>query len=311
MSSAVLAAYLSPGAMIKRARASRHMDSGDAAYARRRFASALRRWRAACSAGSSEAAFLIAELYVRGEGVQRNLAEAVKWYRQAAERGHAKAQFRLGLVLLNGALGGGVAKWRSAAAMRDAELAQRNAQALFPSGFEVQPDPTEALRWLDEAARNGVREADGVVGTVYLDGHARPRDYSIARERLELAAEAGVPSAQFRLGDMLYRGLGTTPDPVAAAGWYERAAAQGHAAGRPRDWKSPHVGSRPSAGQSSGRRLFREGCGSRRRSGALPRRAHAAFGRRAAAQSRSRRELSSPGGEEKRSAGHPCPSRVL
>ena len=193
MSNGVLAACLSPGPMIRRARALHHMDRGEAAYARRRFTSALRLWRAACTAGSSEAAFRIAELYVKGEGVQRNLAEAVKWYRQAAERGHAKAQFRLGLVLLNGALGGEVAKWRSAAAARDADLAQRNAQALFPSGFEVPADSGEALRWLDEAACNGVREADGVVGTVYLDGHARPRDYSIARERLEAGGRSGRP----------------------------------------------------------------------------------------------------------------------
>ena len=75
MSIAVLAACLSPGALIRRTRASHHLDRGEAAYARKRFVSALRRWRAACLAGSSEAAFRIAELYVKGEGVQRNLAE--------------------------------------------------------------------------------------------------------------------------------------------------------------------------------------------------------------------------------------------
>ena len=228
MSRAMLASCLSPSLTLRRASAARQMNRGEAAYAGKRFISALRRWRAAWSSGSSEAAFRIAELYVKGEGVQRNLADAVKWYRQAAEVGHEKAQFRLGLILLNGAVGGGVAKWASAATARDAELAQRNAQALFPSGFEVKPDPDEALRWLNEAARNGVREADEIVGTVYLNGHARPRDFGLARQRLELAAEAGVASAQFRLGDMLYRGLGTPSDPPAAADWYERAAAQGH-----------------------------------------------------------------------------------
>ena len=76
----------SPAEAINRARVSRHMDRGGAAYAGRRFFSALRRWRAAYSAGSSEAAFRIAELYVKGEGVQRNLAEAVKWYRRGRRR---------------------------------------------------------------------------------------------------------------------------------------------------------------------------------------------------------------------------------
>ena len=153
MTSAVIAACLSPAPMIRRARVTRLLQHGQAAYRGKRFTSAFRRWRAASSSGSSEAAFLIAELYVKGEGVQRNLAEAVQWYRRAAERNHGMAQYRLGLVLLNGALGGGVAKWREAASARDAELTGRNAQALFPCGFEVEPDPDEGLRWLDEAAR--------------------------------------------------------------------------------------------------------------------------------------------------------------
>ena len=239
---------LSQCATVRRAFAARHMSRGEAAYARKRFFSALRRWRVAHSAGSSGAAFRIAELYVKGEGVQRNLAEAVKWYRRAAECDHPRAQFRLGQVLLNGAQGGGVTKWYGSASACDSELAQRNAEALFPSGFEVLPNPDEALRWLDEAARNGEREADGVVGAVYLDGRVRPRDFALARQRLEAAAGAGVASAQFHLGDMLFRGLGQPSDPAAAADWYERAAGQGHvrgcvaigsllvtAQGRPRD----------------------------------------------------------------------------
>ena len=219
---------LSPWTKFHRARASRHIERGEAAYAGKRFFSALRRWRAAHSAGSSEAAFRIAELYVKGEGVQRNLAEAVKWYRRAAERGHSRAQFRLGLVLLNGAQGGGVAKWHSAASARDAELAQRNAEALFPSGFEVRPDPDEALRWLDEAARNGEREADSVVGAVYLDGRTRPRRFRACAPAAGGGRGGRRGVGAVSSGDMLFRGLGGPSDPPAAADWYERAAVQGH-----------------------------------------------------------------------------------
>ena len=177
MTSALLSSPRSPALILRRAWTARLVSVGEAAYTRRRFASALRRWRSASSSGSSEAAFRIAELYVKGEGVQRNLAEAVKWYRRAAEQGHAQAQFRLGLILLNGAQGGGVAMWREAASARDADLAEKNAEALFPCGYVVRSDPDEALRWLDEAARNGVREADGVIGGVFLDGRVRPRDF--------------------------------------------------------------------------------------------------------------------------------------
>jgi TPR repeat protein len=37
-------------------------------------------------------------MYYEGEGVTQNHAEAVKWYRLAAEQGHFGAQFTLGDV---------------------------------------------------------------------------------------------------------------------------------------------------------------------------------------------------------------------
>lgn len=36
--------------------------------------------------------------YIKGRGVARNYAEAVKWFRKAAERGLVEAQYNLGLV---------------------------------------------------------------------------------------------------------------------------------------------------------------------------------------------------------------------
>ena len=41
-------------------------------------------------------------MYDIGEGVPENNAEAVKWYRKAADQGHASAQCNLGLMYDNG-----------------------------------------------------------------------------------------------------------------------------------------------------------------------------------------------------------------
>jgi TPR repeat protein len=41
-------------------------------------------------------------MYEFGEGVPENDAEAVKWYRKAADQGHAKAQSNLGVMYYNG-----------------------------------------------------------------------------------------------------------------------------------------------------------------------------------------------------------------
>jgi len=43
----------------------------------------------------------------------------------------------------------------------------------------------------------------------------------------EVAARAGVPSAQFKLANAYYAGAGVTRDPVQAQLWYSRAAQQG------------------------------------------------------------------------------------
>ena len=41
-------------------------------------------------------------MYANGEGVPEDDKEAVKWYRLAAEQGHAQAQYNLGLMYANG-----------------------------------------------------------------------------------------------------------------------------------------------------------------------------------------------------------------
>ena len=41
-------------------------------------------------------------MYVNGQGVPQDYAEAVKWTRKAAEMGHASAQFNLGLMYNKG-----------------------------------------------------------------------------------------------------------------------------------------------------------------------------------------------------------------
>lgn len=53
-------------------------------------------------------------------------------------------------------------------------------------------------------------------------------DYRTALRVWQGAAEAGDAEAQNHVGEILLKGLGTAPDPVAAAAWFEKAAAQGH-----------------------------------------------------------------------------------
>ena len=65
--------------------------------------------------------------YEAGQGVAKDYAEAVKWYRKAAEQGVAYAQYKLGNLYYNGE---GVAK-----------------------------DLTKAKEWYQKAADNGYEDA--------------------------------------------------------------------------------------------------------------------------------------------------------
>ena len=73
-------------------------------------------------------------MYANGEGVPINYDEAMKWYRKAADQGHADAQTNLGLIY---ATGRGVPKnfikayvWYSIAFASGNEMAKKNLEIL-------------------------------------------------------------------------------------------------------------------------------------------------------------------------------------
>ncbi|KAF9094977.1 hypothetical protein BGX29_009238, partial [Mortierella sp. GBA35] len=45
-----------------------------------------------------EAHFAMGEKYFKGEAVIKDNSQAMEWYRKAADRGHAGAQYKIGLI---------------------------------------------------------------------------------------------------------------------------------------------------------------------------------------------------------------------
>ena len=64
---------------------------------------------------------------------------------------------------------------------------------------------------------------------MYDHGHGVDVDYKKAIEWYKKAAEQGLASAQFNLGNMYYHGQGVDMNYKKAIEWYEKAAKQGHA----------------------------------------------------------------------------------
>jgi TPR repeat protein len=112
--------------------------------------------------------------------------------------------------------------------------AMLNLANLYAQGQGVEPDPAEAIRWLEKAAALGDSRAEFELGMAYERGIGVDRDPRAAAEWFRRAADQGDKEAQFNLAVMLATaygaGLGESgPEQRAEAiAWLKKAAASGH-----------------------------------------------------------------------------------
>ena len=103
-----------------------------------------------------------------------NLPLAYKEFREAAEEGHADAQFNLGLMYEHGI---GVGKnekeaivWYLKAAEQGSAFAQYNVAVLYENGRGTSVDFTQANNWYRKASAQGDSLAIGNLGMLYARG---------------------------------------------------------------------------------------------------------------------------------------------
>lgn len=108
-------------------------------------------------AGDHRAQVQVARYYLSGQGVAADPAEAVRWFRAAAEGGRVEGM-----------------KW----------LAD-----LYFSGTGVERDDAAGLSWLQQAALAGDTDARFLLGKLYWQGQRTPRDPVAAWAWLRLAAD--------------------------------------------------------------------------------------------------------------------------
>ena len=90
----------------------------------------LEKTLAEANAGNVDAMLNLGFMYDHGKGVIQDFKEAVKWYRKAAELGHAKAMYSVGFMYAN----------------------RRHVR---------QQDAVEAYAWWNVAAEKGLKKAAG------------------------------------------------------------------------------------------------------------------------------------------------------
>ena len=185
-------------------------------------------YREAAEQGHAEAQYRLGFSYAIGKGVPEDDHEAPLWYRKAAEQGHAEAQFWLGRCYERG--GGVPADDREAVFWYREAAEQGHADAQFWLGFgHCLDDDQEAVYWYRKAAEQGHADAQSWLGFSYATGQGVAADDEDAAYWYRKAAEQGDAPAQLTLGHSYANGRGVPADDREAASWYRKAAEQGHA----------------------------------------------------------------------------------
>lgn len=134
--------------------------------------------------------------YFGRNGFPQDHAEAAKWFRMAAEQGHAVAQNQLGYC--------------------------------YECGKGVLRDNREAVNWYMKSADQGDETAQYNLGACYAKGLGVQQGYEEAGKWITKSAEQGDATAQFNLGFLYREGLGVPSDVRQAFKWFRLAADQGH-----------------------------------------------------------------------------------
>lgn len=129
-------------------------------------AQAVAIWRPLAAKRQADAAFNLGQAYKLGRGVPADLAEAERYYEQAARSGHLEAQTSLGLLL-------------------------------FQNGNRAA-----ALRWLKQASDSGEARAMLVYGTALFNGDGVAEDRIRAYALVSRSAAQGLAPARVTLSEM-------------------------------------------------------------------------------------------------------------
>lgn len=126
------------------------------AYLRKEYAVALEQWTVAASAGDASAATNLGLMYLKGEGVAKDPAQAARLFEQAAGAGNASAAYNLGGLYENGL--GVEASLDRAVALYEEALASEHSGAAYQLGtlhLEQLNDKPKAIAFFVRAYDRG------------------------------------------------------------------------------------------------------------------------------------------------------------
>jgi len=181
--------------------------------------------------GDPMAQYILGGCYDCGNGVEKDLVKAVKWYRKSAEQNNGKAQYSLGLHYRSGE---GVeldfaeaVKWWRKAADQNHVIAQCNLGFCYANGEGVPVDKVEAVKWYRKSAEQDNAMAECNLGLCYGEGEGVDLDMVEAVKWFKKSSSQDCATAQYNLGISYFYGDGVVKDYLEAYKWELLAAAKG------------------------------------------------------------------------------------
>ena len=166
---------------------------------------------------------------ITGVGPSQNLSQGVDYFRRSSELGYGPAQIALAYYYETGSVlardpAQALDLYRKAAQQGDS-LAGWLAGRLYFVGVAVPRDLDAAQKWLKLSAGQ-----NNAYGAYYLGRLMADRDYTKAPALYKIAADQGLPQAQYFYAKTLKDGRGIPQDRFTAYVWYVIAADAGYAA---------------------------------------------------------------------------------
>lgn len=133
-------------------------------------------------AGDSDAQYKLAQFYMDGYGVEKDLRKAMYWLDKAARNGHRSAQIALADLYFHGTVDNQpyyahALKWYEKAGNQGSAYAMAMAGKMYYKGIGTDRDYETAFKWLLKAAQNGDVESQHLVAVMYRFGHGVERSY--------------------------------------------------------------------------------------------------------------------------------------
>ncbi len=168
-------------------------------------------------------------------GHKQDDAEAAKWFKKAADLGHADAQYETAMNYQDGS--GNFPKNETEAFKwfkRSAEQGSAPAQTMLGAYYDLgmggaAKNETEAAKWFRKSADGG--NANGIynLANYYLEGKGGiAKDRAEATRLYEEAAKKGNANAQRNIAITYYKGEDVTKDIDKAKYWMKKSADNGN-----------------------------------------------------------------------------------